>query len=136
MAAITITAANVAPGQGATIRVVQFGEAVTAGMPCYLKAADNKYWKADANAGSAEAAAAVITLTKGDANGYGAVITAGKMQIGATVTKGEPYFVGATAGDIVPAADLASGWYTTELGIASSTTELVVSINASGQLRA
>ncbi len=136
MAALTITAANVRPGSNARTQIVRVGEAVTAGEPGYLKTSDKKYWLTDANAGSAEAEAKGVFLTNASADEYAVLQTAGTIIIGATVTKGEPYFVGATPGAIHPSADLASGWYTTEIGIASSTTEIDVDIKASGAVRA
>ncbi len=111
MAAITVTPANVNPGSDAQTRKVQFGEAVTAGQPVYLKSSDGKYWLADADAGSAEADVVGIALTGGAADEWGIIQLDGDIDIGAPTARGEIYVLGATPGSIHPADDLAAGWY-------------------------
>jgi hypothetical protein len=44
--------------------------------------------------------------------------------VGATLVVGQVYVLSANAGNIAPVSDLATGWYTTILGIAISTTQL------------
>ncbi len=123
MTAITQTPANVGIGSASTrTRTVQVGAAVTQGMPVYLHT-DSKYYKADANASSAAANAVGIAMTPAATDGYilmqeGA---GGSVNLGATLTVGETYCVGATAGEIVPIGDLASGHYPCILGTATTT---------------
>jgi hypothetical protein len=122
MADLSITAANVRPGSDAIIRLVQFGENVTAGQVVYLKSSDSKYWKADANAGSSAEVAVGIALTGGSTDGYGVIQTGGTIIIGATTVKGEIYVLSATAGGIAPCTDLTTGWYPVFLFMATDTT--------------
>jgi len=137
MANLTQTAANVKAGGSNTItRLIQFGESVTQGMPVYKKASDGKYYKADANVTSAEAAAVGIALTPNATDGYGVIATSGLVDLGATLTLGETYYVSDSAGAIMPAADVSTGEYVTQLGIATTTALLQLSINASGVQRA
>jgi hypothetical protein len=132
MAAITITPANVLPGAGATYQGALAGESVTAGQPVYVKAADGKLYKADANA-SAEAAAAVGIAAHASLAGQRlSYYTGGTVAFGAVLTVGEVYYVGAAGGDIVPSADVVAGWYVTRLGIATSTGNLLMDLNATG----
>lgn len=59
------------------------------------------------------------------------VITKGKLTMSG-LTKGTTYAVSATAGGIAPVADLLSTQYVTILGVALSTTELLVQPIVSG----
>lgn len=127
MAELSQTAANVAIGASTTkTKVVQYGEAVTQGNVLYQSTTDSKYYKADANNTSAEAKAAVIALTPGSTNGYGLVAIPATspgqslVNVGATLTVGETYVVGTTAGAIRPIGDASSGQYATILGQAST----------------
>lgn len=130
---LTITAASTKPSTGAQLDASHYaGEAITAGQPLYVKAADGLCYLADANASSATATVVGIA-----ANGaaIGQPVTyqkAGSMTIGATLTKGEKYCVSATAGKICPFADLTTGDYISELGTASSASVLSVKINVTG----
>lgn len=132
MAAITITAANVGVGAGAVIQMVEAGEAITHGMPIYRDTASLDFRKADADA---EATAIVkgITITACTADGTQvAIITRGPLVLGSVLTQGTEYYLGTTAGTIVPKSDLATGDYVTRLGIASSATTLEVDIQSTG----
>lgn len=138
MADLSITAANVALGSSSTTyRRVQYGETVTQGQSVYLKAADNKWWKADANATESAGSGGVgVAITPGSTDGYGIVATEGLVNLGATLTAGAPYFVSSTAGGICPAADLSSTEYTTYLGAATSASLINLKPHASGGLTA
>jgi len=136
MADLSITASNVGIGSTGVISIVQVGETVTAGQPAYKKSTDGLYYKADANASSATAAALGVFLTGASTNGYAVLCTAGSYLAGATLTVGETYVVSATAGGIAPLADVTTGWYVTILGVASSTSTLVLDIVRSGTARA
>lgn len=135
MANLTQTAANVGlSGTGATISQVQAGEAVTQGMPVYRKS-DSKYWKADANQTSEVAAAVGIALTAAAIDGYFVMVSAGKTDLGATLTVGETYVVSATVGAIAPIGDLTTADYVTILGVASAADTLELNIKASGTVK-
>ena len=136
MADVTTTAANVSLRASPSGSVVQYGEAITAPQPIYLKASDSKYYAADANVGAAEAAVVGIAMTPGAADEYGYMVTAGTIDIGGTTVVGTTYILSATGG-WAPESDYASGWYKSRLGDASSTGGVVVlAIKATGELKA
>lgn len=137
MADLSQTAANVALNDAdVKTRLVQFGEAVTQGMPVYRKAADGKYWKAQNDNTAADAEAVGIALTKGAANGYGFIATEGNIDIGATLAVGESYFVSNAFGAICPAADVGSTEFPTYLGVATTTSNLKLKPSAAGVAKA
>lgn len=136
MADVTVTAANVKPvGTSRTVQTVLLGETVTQGQPLYLKAADSKYWKADADT-LAEAAAAGIAITPGVADDYAIMLTAGTINMGGTLAVGQVYVVSTNAGGVAPYSDLGSGDYVTILGVATTTAILNVDLNATGIAKA
>ena len=125
MAAVSITAANVAPAAGARIRLMTAGAALTRGQVVYEDASDgNKAKLADANASAAAANVCGIVVADTASGGLVPVQVAGDITIGGTVVAGTVYQVGATAGSIVPNSDAAtSGWYPGGIiGVAISTT--------------
>lgn len=133
MADLTITATSVVKGTGAQIdRTRVFGEAVTAGQPVYLKDSDGKYWKAQSDGNSAEAAALGIALNGGAADQPAAVQTGGSLTIGATVAAGVFYYVSNTAGGICPVGDLGTGDYVTAICYGTSTSAVTVLPVATG----
>lgn len=135
---VTITAANVAPvvtGNNPT----QYGdrklagEALAAGDVVYLKAADDKYWKADANASVDTAAAKGIVMQQTVAVGqHLQPATGGEITIGGTIVAGQIYVVSANAGKVCPAADLASTHWSTRLGTAKTVAVFTIDISISG----
>lgn len=134
MADLSITSSSVQPAGGATLVTGTAGATVTAGQPVYKDAGDgNKLKPADADA--SEAAAAAVGIAVNDAADEQPVtyITRGNLVTDATTVKGAIYIVSGNAGGIAPAADLASGDYTTLLAVASDTTgTLAVHIHRSG----
>ena len=131
MADLSITAANVGVNEtAAQIQIVQAGEAVTQGQPAYQTAA--KYYQADANDTEAKAEALGVFLTPAAIDGYAAIVTRGKVNLGATLAVGETYVVSATKGGIAPIADLTTGDYVTILGVASAADSIDLNIQPSG----
>jgi hypothetical protein len=132
MAALgSITA--VRPTSNTTVSLVQYGATISAGQSVYLDAADSKYKLADSNASAATAAVKGVAVTPGVDGGYGYVATAGSIiLVGTTMAVGETYHVGSTAGAIVPDADLTTGDYVSRIGTGASTTQLDLSIKATG----
>lgn len=133
MADLTITAASVLKTSGNVLSGTA-GETITAGQSVYLKAADSRIWKAQADGTAAEAAAVGVALHASLAGqpiqyvGDGAVIN-----IGGTTAKLTTYCVSAAAGGVAPIADLTSGQYITELGYATATDgSFVVRVKARG----
>ena len=129
MADLTITAANVAPDAGYTFRDVIAGATITAGQPVYLDATDsNKAKLADNDASASTAYAIGVALHAALNTQPLRVITGGTYTHGGSSTTALIYVVSATAGGIAPAADLASGKYTTVLGVAISATKIKLNI--------
>jgi len=124
MADVSQTATSVEPVSG-TPKTGTAGASIVPGNVIYLDADTSKYKLADADASAAQAAAVGIATsyaTDGSSVhflGRGSII-----DVGGTLVKGMPYFVSGTAGKIAPAADLATGDWSTFLGIAASTTNL------------
>jgi hypothetical protein len=138
MADLSQTAANVGFNDAdVKYRLVQFGEAVTQGMPVYRKAADGKYWKAQNDNAAADAEAVGICIVRGAAaDAWGLIATEGNINIGATLAVGESYFVSNAFGAICPAADVGSTEFPTFLGIANSATNLELKPSSAGVAKA
>jgi len=130
MAAITVTAANVLPQANARIGVGVAGEAITRGQSIYRNATDQRLYLADTNASAAAAAGVGIALQDvGVGQRLEYAKRGSRVAFGSAVlTKGLIYCVGGVGagnpGDIMPSADLASGCFTTILGIAEDTSIL------------
>lgn len=132
MADLSITAASVVPGTGARTATGTAGETLTAGQPIYLKSADSRLWRADANASAATAVAKGIALHGASAGQPLTYVTSGDLNPGATATVGKLYVVSANAGGIAPVDDLASGHYVTVLGIGTTSTNIAVGVKSYG----
>jgi hypothetical protein len=127
----------VRPTSNTVISLVQYGATIAAGQSVYLDASDSKYKLADSNASAATAAVKGVAVTPGIDGGYGYVATGGNIiLVGTTMAVGETYHVGATAGTIVPDADLTTGDYVSRIGTGASATQLDLSIKATGVVHA
>lgn len=116
---------------------VLYGATVSAGQPLYLDPADNEHKLADANASATTATAKYIAITPGVDTGYGLVAKGGSIiLVGTTMIVGEQYYVGPTAGQIIASSELTTGDRVTLLGVAASSTQLDLSIKATGIVRA
>lgn len=124
MADLSVTAANVGIKGPCRLISVQVGESVTQGQPGYYNVGDNLYYQADANASATAANAQGVFLSAASTNGWAILATGGSINLGATLTVGETYYVSATKGGIAPAADVTTGWYPRILGQASSSSQL------------
>lgn len=128
MAVLTITDANVKPGAQASIeyRGLAAG-AVRRGRPVYIDA--NDQIQECANSSEALAEAVGIALNQADDGQPVAYVKSGEeFEPGATLVFPETYYVGDSAGDIIPAADLGSGDYVTPLFTAKSTSKAILCI--------
>lgn len=130
MADYSITAANVHIYEGVRQPpVVQFGETMTPGMSCYLKASDSKWWKADANGTElSDSTRLAVVVVGAAADAYGLVVEYGPIDLGTTLTVGVPVIVSTTAGGIAPVTDW-SGYSTSfqyHLGYATAADTLFV----------
>jgi len=126
------TVGEVLPTSGQPTMQRNAGETVTAGQVVYLKAADDKFWLADANA-EASADAKGIALHAALAGQPLKIQTDGPFTIGATaaMTVGEAYFLSETAGGICPRADVTSAWVC-YLGTATTAGVLKLAIDRAG----
>jgi hypothetical protein len=127
MTAITVTPASVVPGANAKIRRGTSGATITAGLPLYedasaLDASGKPKLKiADADASALTKECVGIALNGASANQpVSWVEEDDDFTPGATLTVGEIYVLGATAGEIVPVGDLAAEDYPVVLFIAKT----------------
>ena len=133
MSDISITAASFIPGANAKILQGVAGETVTQGQTLYLKASDNRFYKADANL-SAEAAKVVGLACNSSSAGQlvDYVYEDDDLTVGATLTMASVYVASTTAGGICPASDFANGSYMNVLFVPKSTAKAVMKIVAAG----
>lgn len=94
----------------------------------YLKDADKKYWKTDADT-AAEAEAAGMVMTPAAADGYFIIATGGDVITGGTMAAGVDYYIHTTAGAIGLIGELTTGDFATRIGKAISTTVLRLDID-------
>lgn len=133
MSDLSITAASVLAGAGATVARGVAGASVTAGETVYFDGASSSYKLADCNSGTAAARSTKgITLHAAATGQPLAVHTGGPITIGATLTAGVAYYQSATPGGICPVADLVTGCFPVLLGIATSASVLNVDIQEAG----
>jgi hypothetical protein len=131
MSDLVIVAANVVPGANANLVQGTAGETITAGKPVYKDPTSHKWMLADADAATAAARGSDesntgIALTGSSLNQPIVVATGGDVTYSAIFTAGLAYFLSNTAGGICLAADIGTGEYVVQLGIALSTTVLSV----------
>lgn len=138
MADITVTAASVIPGSGARRieKVIDTAVTVTAGQSVYIDATSGKLKLADADAAASAAAVGIAELGGGAGQQIPVVYEDDAFTAGATLVVGETYVVSTTAGGIAPIGDLATGDYTTILGIATTAALLKLRIMVGGTARA
>jgi hypothetical protein len=129
MADLTITAASVLAGEGASIQHTTSGDTVTAGKVVYRDTATKRQELADSNSGTALAKRPNGIALNGASDGQPlAIVTSGPVTIGATLVAGAAYYLSDTPGGICPFADLATGEDVVQIGNAISTTVLDVDI--------
>ncbi len=114
------------------------GATISVGQTLYTDSADAKRKLCDCNSTAAIGALTGLAMTPGVDAGYGIVATSGSViLVGVTgMTAGTTYYVGQTAGTIVPHADLTTGDYVSRIGTATTTTEMLLSIEATGIVHA
>lgn len=129
MTALTITAANVSHDSGPRDSDQPAGEAFVAGAVVYRKASDGKWYKAQCDGTAEEAGSEDIGVALGTADAANARVGIAKsgsvVSIG-TGTAGTAYFIGRTAGAIIPAADLAQTDKATLVGIGVGSNKLLL----------
>lgn len=133
MADLSITAASVVKGSGATVEQGTAGATITAGQVVYKAAATGKYGLADCDSATAEVKVPRGIALNGASDGQPlAIVRAGDVTIGATLTPGTAYYLSPVAGGICPLADVASGDNVVLLGLAKSASVLALDIQVSG----
>jgi hypothetical protein len=133
MADLSITAANVVKGSGATVEQGTAGATITAGQVVYKASATGKYGLADCDSATAEVKVPRGIALNGASDGQPlAIVRAGDVTIGATLTPGTAYYLSPVAGGICPLADVASGDNVVLLGLAKSASVLALDIQVSG----
>ena len=129
MADITITPANVVAGSNAVNESALAGEAIAAGKALYISSTTKKFMLADSNSATVEARrASHIALNSASLNQPLVGQKLGDITIGATLTAGTAYYLSDTPGGICPLADVGTGEYVCQLGLAKSTTVLSIDI--------
>jgi hypothetical protein len=129
MAALSITAANVAAGSDAVIESGTAGATITAGQLVYRDEADGKYKLVDCDSATAAARNPRGIALNGAANGQPLKIQrSGDITMGATLVAGTTYYAAPTAGDVGPLGDVASGDDPIIIGIAKSASVLQMRI--------
>jgi hypothetical protein len=135
MANLTITVANMVPASDAQYETAYLaGGTLTRGMSVYLDSTTSTWKAADCDASAAAAGSAGIGICMSDCvSGQPCVVqVGGSLAFGAILTVGTIYVVSATAGLICPVADLTTNGRVTILGVASTTSNLVMRRWATG----
>ncbi|WP_420406921.1 hypothetical protein [Hoeflea sp.] len=133
MTALSITAANVIAAGGANVENGVAGATITQGEVVYRDTSTSKFGLADCDSATANVRVAYGIALNGASDGQPLrVLKSGDITIGATLTIGAAYYLGATAGEIVPYADLVEDDYIVFLGVAKSASVLSVAINNTG----
>lgn len=132
MTDLTVTAASVLPGAGAVTEDGLAGATITAGQAVY-RDTDGTYKLADADGASATIRTARGIALNGASSGQPVRIQrSGEITIGATLTPGTSYYLSGTPGGICPLADVGTGEYYHLVGIAKSSTNLLLALAYSG----
>ena len=131
MAALTITAVRTTPST--VLQRVTSGATLAVGVPVYQDASTLKHLAADCDASAATRAVKGVTVTPSVDTGAVELATRGNLIfVGATMTVGAKYYLGPTAGEIVPFADLLTGDNVVEIGTAISATEIKITLDNTG----
>lgn len=131
MADLTVTANSVQNSDAATILTGDAAAAVAAGQAVY-KDSNGKFNLADANGTTPAFKVIGIALDSAGPNQPISVATADPDFVpGATLVKGTTYILSGTPGGIAPDVDGVSGWNKQIIGVATSTTNMVLKITLS-----
>lgn len=131
MTDIAVTAANVIGDGGSPRETGTAAVAVTAGQAVYLDTTVNKYKLSDSNLAGAKTVRG-IALNNAAINQPLTIQKSGPITIGGTLVKGTNYCQSTTPGGICPQADITTGGDVVVLGVATSTTSLLLNIQVLG----
>ena len=127
--------ASIAASADATIIQGTSGATILQGQPVYL-GSSNTYLLADTDASAASAVVAGISLNSTTSGQPIDIIVAGTLTVGAaTVIVGGVYVLSGDAGLLADVGDLASGDFTTILGIGLTSTTIKIGIIVGGVAR-
>jgi hypothetical protein len=126
MADVNFTENSILPGANAQKQRGTFGGTITQGMPVYLIAASNKWGIGHCETSAATAAIVGIALTSGVDGQPGIIQTAGNLTCDG-VTAGQTYILSA-AGGVCPITDVTTNDYVTIIGVATTTTNILLGI--------
>lgn len=135
MTDISITAANVVAGSNSRQVQGSAGETIAAGKVVYKADATKKWMLADSNAVTAEARGSTdigIALNTASLNQPLIVHTGGDLTAGGTLTAGVAYYLSDTPGGLCPVADVGTGEYVCQIGLATSSSVLAVAPKYTG----
>ena len=130
MVDITVTAANVAKADGST-QTKNAGAVITAGDSVYVDSA-GVLQLCEKDQTAVESACAGIALCDAAVGQPCVYQVSGNIDVGATLTIGEVYVVGAGPGGIAPVADVAASDFATVVGIATAGGNLKMGLLPSG----
>ena len=116
--------------------MIEAGEAITRGMPLYIDASDSNRWKKASTASVAASAVRAIATQDAAAGQPLRGQVGGDIDIGATLTVGESYGVGDTAGSICPLSDNGSADFPAFIGWAITAARLRLAFAAAGVAKA
>ena len=135
MANLNPVEADVVAAADATIIQGTSGAAITQGQPVYL-GSGGTYLLADTDTSATTAAVAGISLNSTTSGQPIDIITAGTLTVGAaTVVVGGVYVLSGDPGLLADVGDLASGDFTTILGIGLTSTTIKIGIIVGGVAR-
>lgn len=133
---VAVTAANVRPKKGTQLRRVVYGATITAGQWLYKDTTDSDKYKPAQSDGtlleSGGSSEIVWALTGGADLEDADVAINGKVIVGGALGVGRVYILSDTVGLMTLPDDMVSNWYTSIVGVASSTTELELILKADG----
>jgi len=136
MADITVTAANVHPHDGATIKVVTAATICTAGQLIYKDTTDsNKYRPVDAGVAASAVIAGIAMSNSSDGESM-VIATGGEVDPGGTVAVGVWYTASSNAGGIAPTADNTATNYPSLFGYGLAADKILITITNTSTAKA
>jgi hypothetical protein len=136
MTALTITTSALVPQSDAVYQMYPGNAAIAAGKSVYLDTTALQVGLFDADSATTAIRTLFgIAVCSSHVAGQPVVVqVGGTLSFGAILTAGTVYCGGATAGDVAPMADLVagSGWYINTLGVAQSTSIMLIKVSNTG----
>lgn len=131
MADLTVVAENVKPGSDAVTKRGIAGEAISAGDSVFV-ATDGGIELCEKDQAAADAACRGVALNDAAVDQPIEYAVSGSVDMGAILSIGQTYIVGAAPGGLAPESDAAAGNFTTVVGIATTGNLLKLGILQSG----